>query len=179
MKALKILRDRKVKKRVTIYWLVPDTAESELLRDFIRILAKQSEAPLFAPHLTLCRAKDAKSVSKVLSQVRVAPIRLRIREVAHSAKFTKTLFVRFTPSKSLERLVIQLGGKPKELSDPHLSLLYKKLPASIRREVAAAVKLPFRAVTFDAITAMSCVSPTETRRDVESWRRLATKQLSG
>ena len=168
-----------MKQRVTMYWLIPIKTESELFRAIIRILAKQFDAPLFLPHLTLCRTDNAKSVRQALSHVRAAPINLRIRGVAHSAKFTKTLFVRFMPSKSLERLVSQLGGKPKSLSDPHLSLLYKKSPPAIRRNLAVAVKLPFRTVTFDSIMAMSCVSPSETKQDVESWRTLATKHLSG
>jgi hypothetical protein len=75
--------------------------------------------------------------------------------------------------------VLNLGGKPAFLRDPHISLLYKKMPASTRRELAAAIKLPFREVMFDCIKAMRCVSPTESRRDVESWHQVATKRFSG
>jgi hypothetical protein len=161
-----------------MYWLIPTKTESELFREIIRILAKQFDEGVFMPHLTLCRAGDAKNSGKTLN-VRTAPVCLRISGIGHSAKFTKALFVRFAASKSLHQLVSQLGGKPKGLSDPHVSLLYKKLPAGIRRDLAAVVKLPFRAVTFDSIIAMSCVSPTKTKRDVQSWRRIATKRLSG
>ena len=168
-----------MKERVTMYWLLPAKPELEMFRGIIRILAKEFDAPLFAPHLTLCRSENVKSVGKVLSQIRAAPIRLRVREIAHSSKFTKTLFVRLAPTKSLDRLVTKLGGEAKALSDPHLSLLYKKLPAAIRRELAKTIKLPFREVTFDSIATMSCISPTETRQDVKSWRRLVTKRLAG
>jgi hypothetical protein len=162
-----------------MYWLIPNKAQSELFRGIIRILAKQFDAASFAPHLTLCRAGAGKSSAKELSKVRAGPIRLRIRGIPHSAKFTKTLFVRFTPTRSLERLVTELGGKPKSLTDPHLSLLYKKLPAAIRRELAATIRLPIRQVAFDALTAMSCVSPTKNKQDVKSWRKVAAKRLSG
>ena len=168
-----------MKKRVTTYWLIPSRAESELFRKIIRILAKEFDAPLFDPHLTLCRPDDVKLLGKALSKIHAVPLRLRIREIAHSAKFTKTLFVRFKPSKALERLVRELGGTPKSLADPHLSLLYKKSPRSLRRELTGTIRLPVRAVTFDSITAMTCVSPTQTRQDVKSWRKLATKRLSG
>jgi len=168
-----------MKKRVTMYWLIPSKPESELFRGLIRILAKQFDAPVFMAHLTVGRAGDAMSSGKVLPELRAAPIRLRIREIAHSDKFTKTLFVRFERSNQLAGLVSQLGAKPKSLSDPHLSLLYKKLPVAVRRELADAINLPFRSITFDSIIAMSCLSPTETRRDVESWRKVATRPLSG
>src|SRR6185312_15697849 len=105
-----------------------------------------------------------------LRKVRSGPLRLRILGVAHSTKFTKTLYVRCTPNKSLKQLVTDLGGDPNELLDPHVSLLYKRLPASMRRELAASIKLPFREINFDQIKTVSCNSPTETHSDVRSWR---------
>ena len=179
MKPVAIRPDPIMKKRVTIYWLVPAKPESELFRDIIRILAKEFNGPLFQPHLTLCRSEDRSSPRTVLSQVRVLSVQLRIREIAHSAKFTKTLFVRFAPSRRLQLVVTELGGKTRSVSDPHLSLLYKKSPAAIRRELAATINLPMAEVRFDAITAMRCVLPTKTKQDVETWRKLATKRLSG
>ena len=53
---------------------------------------------------------------------------------------------------------------------PHLSLLYNKLEAAARRELAASIIVPFSEVTFDRIKAVRCVSPTQSRADVESWR---------
>ena len=161
-----------------MYWLIPSGAERELFRDVIRILAQQFEAPKFEAHLTLCQA-DRNLPAKRLRQFRWGPIRLRIRGVAHSSKFKKTLYVRCTPDRSLKMLVADLGGNPSVLSDPHVSLLYKRLPTSIRRELAATIKLPFRHITFDAIKAVSCTAPTETSKDVETWQVVATKKLSG
>jgi hypothetical protein len=168
-----------MKKRITVYWLIPAEPERELFRNVIRILVKQFDAASFAPHLTLCAAENPRSTTKVLRQIRNGPIRLRVRGIGHSSKFTRTLFVEFTASKALGRLVDGLGGNSKQLKDPHLSLLYKELPARTRRELAMAMKLPFRDVVFDRIKAANCVSPTKTRRDVESWRTVANKRLSG
>ena len=166
-----------MKKRIAMAWLMPAAAERELFREVIRILAKQFETAKFEPHLTLCEV-NRKLPSKQLRKVRSGSIRLRIRGVAHSTKFTKTLYVRCTPNKSLKQLVTDLGGDPNELLDPHVSLLYKRLPASMRRELAASIKLPFREINFDQIKTVSCNSPTETQADVRSWRVVATKKLS-
>jgi hypothetical protein len=168
-----------MKKRVTIYWLIPAKPQYELFRELIRILAKQFDAPSFKPHLTLCAAAGDKASRRLLSQIRSGPIRLRVRWLEHSPKFTKALFLPFTPNRSLARLVAELGCNPKALGDPHLSLLYKQFPAAIRRELASTIKFPFRDVVFDAITVMSALLPVESRRDVESWRILGTKRLSG
>jgi hypothetical protein len=82
----------------------------------------------------------------------------------------------FEPDKSLNRLVALLG-RSDPLTNPHLSLIYKKMPARIRRDLAGAIELPFERVTFDTVKAVSCVAPTEDRRDVQSWRVLTTRRL--
>lgn len=167
-----------VKKRVTIYWLIPAKTQRASFRRVIRILAKRFNASRFEPHLTLCKAKPGCRVDHSFREVRPRPIRLRICGVAYSEKFTKTLFVRFSATSALNKLVADLGGPTKALRDPHVSLLYQRLPAATKRSLAAAIQLPFRTVTFDAIKVVNCVSPTETRHDVESWRVLGTKRLS-
>ena len=62
---------------------------------------------------------------------------------------------------------------------PHLSLLYKNLAAATRRELAASINVPLSEVTFDAIKAVRCVSPTESGADIEAWRVVAAASLSG
>jgi hypothetical protein len=144
-----------------------------LFREIIRILANECGGPRFEPHLTLCLAQDRQSLRRIKS----APIQLRVREIACSSKFTKTLFVRFKSSATLEKLIVDLGGNAKSVRDPHVSLLYQKMSILSKRELVSTIKLPFAEVVFDSIKAVRCISPTTTRRDVESWRVLTTKRL--
>lgn len=167
------------KKTVVVYWLIPARPEGELFRELIRILAKPFDAPQFEPHLTIVRAKDRESARHVLRRVKAAPIRLRVADIGFSSKFTKTLFLRFHPNAALDKLIVDLGGNPKSLRDPHLSLLYKKLPSWVKRELAAAIKLPVRQIAFDSLQAVRCNVPVETRAGVESWRIIASRKLAG
>jgi hypothetical protein len=166
-----------MRSKAVIYWLTPAKPEYDLFRDFIRILAKQFHAPEFAPHLTLCVEHGGRSPRTVMNQIRSRPIRLRVGAIGLSAKFTKTLFVRVKSSPRLEKLVTDLGGSPKSSRDPHISLIYRKLPPRIKRELAVAIELPFREILFDSIKAVRCIVPSRTRGDVESWRILATRKL--
>ena len=163
------------KQKVIIYWLIPAAEYRELFVQLINILAAEFDAPRFDPHLTLGRGRDAKA----LRQVKAGSVRLRVREVSHSSKFTKTLFVRFSPNASLKDLIADVGGKSGSVRDPHISLLYKRVGGGLKRQLAATIRLPFREVVFDSIKAVQCPSPTRTRADVESWRVIATKRLSG
>jgi 2'-5' RNA ligase len=167
------------KQPVTIYWLMPAEPYRELFRELIRILAKEFDAPKFEAHLTIVRAEDRQSPQRVLRQINGAPVRLRVRGIGFSAKFTKTLFTRFYSAKSLDKLIIDLGGNRKSSRDPHISLIYKRLPARVKKVLASTIKLSFREVVFDSIKAMRCISPTETRAEVESWHTLASRRLRG
>jgi 2'-5' RNA ligase len=170
------------KRTVIVYWLFPARDERELFCDIIRILYKEFDAPNFDPHLTVFAAKEARqSPRKTLSEVRSAPVRLNVRTIGFSSQFRKTLFVQFAPSKSLDKLVIDLAratkSRAKLVRDPHLSLLYKNVPVEIKKELARTIKLPFRKVLFDSIATVRCVSPAKRKADVEAWRVIATKSL--
>jgi hypothetical protein len=164
------------------YWLIPTKPERELFAELIRILAQQLDAPQFEPHLTiLVTAKDRPSPTIVLEQIKAKPIRPRVREIDFSSKFTKTLFVRFKLTKSLEKLVVDLARATKShatsVRDPHLSLVYGKLPVTAKKELASTIKLPFSRVTFDSIKAVHCTLPVRGRTDVEAWRVIASKSV--
>src|SRR6202040_2724623 len=117
----------------------------------------------------------------VLKQISLRPIRLTARGVSFSSEFTKTLFVRLKSSEALRRLVTELSRAAKSParapSDPHVSLLYKKLPRAAKKELAAVIRLPFRSVVFDSIAAVRCPSPSWTKGDVAAWKILAKKSL--
>jgi len=167
---------------VMVYWLIPAEPERELFREIIRILAHQFNAPLFEPHLTLfATPPDQEAPKAVLPEIKAKLVRLKIRKISFSPEFTKTLFIRFDSSRALDELVIDLakavGSRAKAPADPHLSLLYKKMPAAAKKQLASTIKLPFHEVAFDSIAAVSSVSPAKTAADVETWRVTATLVL--
>lgn len=168
-----------MKKPITICWLTPAKPYRGLFNELIRVLARELDAPKFEPHLTIGRVEHRQSARALLRQIKAAPIRLRVRGTGFSRKFTKTVFVRFYRAKALENLIVNLGANRQSLRDPHMSLVYKRLPSRVKKELAATIKLPFREVVFDSIKAVRCISPTRTRHDVESWHMVATKRLSG
>lgn len=102
--------------------------------------------------------------------------------IDQSDEFTKTLFVDF-PVRAELRKINGIIRHPDDSSHyelrPHLSLLYKNLAAATRRELAASINVPLCEVTFDAIKAVRCVSPTKSRADVEAWHVVAAASFSG
>jgi hypothetical protein len=166
---------------VTAYWLVPARPERDLFWQLIRILAKQMQAPRFEPHLTICVAPGTAMARQALKKISAAPIHLQVVGLDCSNRFTKTLFVRFRRSRALDDLNKKMRRAAKipagVLRDPHVSLLYKSMPLSAKKELASAIRLPFREVIFDSIKILRCNSPTKTPADVNSWRVFAQKTL--
>ena len=171
-----------MKKTATVYWLLPAKPERELFCNIIRILRKEFRAPSFEPHLTLfLTGQQAISPQRVLQQIQSRPIRLRARSVLFSQKFTKTLFVRFRSDPALRKLVTQVAraakSRAKAPKDPHVSLLYKKMPRAAKKEMASVLRLPFRQVVFDTVVAVRLSLPVRTGADVEKWKIVARKSL--
>ena len=169
-------------KTAIVYWLMPAKPERELFCSIIRILRNEFGAPNFEPHLTLfVTTADRVSPKKVLQQIRARPIRLTARGVTFSEKFTKTLYARFKSSPALRKVVADLGRGAKARAtspaDPHVSLLYKKMSRTAKKEMASVLRLPFRTVVFDSIAAVRLTLPVSKGADVKKWKIVAKKSL--
>jgi len=149
-------------------------------------LALRFDAPRFEPHVTIyAGAQGDENTDKVLIRAldRTRPIRLSVRDIQCSDKFTKTMFVQFEPNPALSylsRALQQASGKHDEYElNPHLSLIYTKMGLSAKIDVVDSLKLPFAEVLFDSAQAIISPAPVESRQDVESWRIAATQRFIG
>jgi 2'-5' RNA ligase len=171
-----------VSRRIVIaYWVIPAEPARSFFRNLIKDLARRYNAPLFEPHVTIyVGSNHADAAESAISEAaRVCtPIELKALGMGHSSEFIKTLFVQFALNTKLWQLNGIIRHAAQDSShyelEPHLSLLYKTMPAVTRRELADSIKAPFSEVSFDALKAVRCISPTQSRADVEAWRVVAT-----
>ncbi len=107
---------------------------------------------------------------------------LEIGSIEVSARFTKTLFVRFRPSEELDQLrrsVNEALRLPQSGDfDPHLSLLYKEMPEAKKNEIRGTIALPFERVTFTGLALIAHPMKIITRADVKAWQILAQRSLA-
>ena len=169
---------------VIAYWLIPTESARNYFQSLINDLAQRYNAPRFEPHVTVhvgVNCTDA--VHEVLSKA--APeckqIVLQALEVSDSSDFTKTLFVQFAVTTQLQQLNHSIRTAAQDSFDyelnPHLSLLYGRISIKDRRLLACAIEVPFSEVIFDSLKAVRCISPTQSRADVEAWSVVAEKRL--
>jgi 2'-5' RNA ligase len=163
---------------------MPAKPARKFFQGLIEELARRYDAPVFEPHVTVHIGEDhADAAEKALSRAsrECQLINLKYLGIDHSDEFIKTLFVRFAPDKKLQRLnaIIRAAAQDpvRYQLKPHLSLLYKSIPVAARRALADSIMATFSEVTFDGLRAVRCISPTQSRGDVEAWQVMATREL--
>ena len=169
---------------VIAYWLVPSEPAHSFFQRIINDFARQYDAPVFEPHVTVYVGADrADAAENALEEAarKCKHTALTPAGIDQSDKFIKTLFVRFAMNAQLGKIngIIRHAANDSSQYElkPHLSLLYKNLPAATRSELAVSITVPFSTIAFDSIQAIRCVSPTQTRADVEAWELMASRIL--
>jgi len=171
-------------KQIVAYWLVPAEPARSFFSSLVGDLAARFEAPVFEPHVTVyATTGEQPEAAEILRRAfaREAPLRLTIRAIKYSEKFTQTLFVQFEDDKRLtavSELLRRASGQTERYElTPHLSLIYQTMDSSVKSEVAEWIRLPFTEVTFDLARAIVTPSRIKSRADVEAWRVVATQGL--
>lgn len=169
-----------------VFWLSPERHAREAFDAIIHQLAKQFDAPVFDPHVTLFGGEmddaAARALFRELARTR-APVELEVAGVEWSAEYTKTLYVQFRASAQAralsEAVRTAMGGGSDYHFNPHLSLLYQHLPDEMKREAARGIQLPAQRVRFNGLDLMCVPAKVEAREDVEAWETVASCWLRG
>jgi 2'-5' RNA ligase len=166
------------------FWLLPAEPERNIFKDLIGRLALRFDAPDFEPHVTLHGGRmTVPRAREILGEIAAAPtLQLQIEGLAFSESYTKTVFVQFRASAETKALSAAVAADPEASSgyqfDPHISLIYKEMPAAEKEVLAKTIEIPFRNVTFDSIRLIACPAKITRREHVESWRILAERPLA-
>jgi 2'-5' RNA ligase len=170
---------------ILAYWLIPAQPVRDYFAAMIAELASRFAAPIFEPHVTVyASSKGQENPREILISALAScgPFRISIRAIRSSVEFTRTVFVQFESSRELSQLSRRLqnasASRDRYPLDPHLSLMYKKLPRATTIELASSIRLPFTEVLFDSVKAIVCPTPIKTGRDVEAWRVVASQPVS-
>ena len=171
----------KGEQRMLALWLLPAAPARQFFCDLIQRLAERFEAPVFEPHLTLHGTGFDEAHLERLDQIPMpGSVELEIDGIEFSEKYTKTLFVQFREQgelTALNRTVAEMFGDKSELN-PHLSLIYQKMPNEQKAELATTIQIPFQRVSFEVIKAVVTPATIESREGVESWRTVWERSLS-
>lgn len=166
---------------MVVFWLVPAAEPKEYFTALIAELSRRCDAPVFEPHVTLASGTITEGrAHEILREIFPRePIELEVERIDFSEQYPKTLFLQFRSSPAVEALGTEIQtamGSDYEFN-PHLSLLYKGMPAAEKAELARGISIPFPHASFDAIKAISTPHPITKREEVEAWQTIGERAL--
>jgi hypothetical protein len=158
-------------------WLCPPADEALPLRALILELSGRLGAPAFEPHLTLLgpvgpgAADEAQRLATA-----IAPLELRLQEVAGEPSFYRCLYARVEATAPLLAARAQAQARFGAASpfQPHLSFVYGRLDPAARAQLAAAL-----APRLPALVTARHLDLIRTDGVPSQWRRLARFDLGG
>jgi hypothetical protein len=139
----------------------------------------------FEPHVTVFCGPSTESEARAFAQ-RIArqcsPVEMTADRLDHTESYTKTLFVLFQDSAAVRHMFeTAKGASPQSnyVLNPHLSLLYKKLPGARRRELCDTLDVPLVDYFFDRIRMVETELPIDDDGPVRRWRMVCDEALLG
>lgn len=167
-------------------WLTPGEPLRATLRSIIRRLASSLDAVEFEPHVTVFCGPSTDDESRAIIR-RIAgqfpPIELTGDRLDHSELYTKTLFVQFRDFAVLRQMFRTAAAHCSQpanyVLNPHLSLLYKKLPTVTLKKLSETLDVPMGGYAFERVRMVETELPIEDDGPVRRWRTVCDEPLLG
>ncbi|MER3423167.1 MAG: hypothetical protein C4293_08000 [Nitrospiraceae bacterium] len=162
-------------------WLKPSGRAYELLAAAIQTLARQLQAPVFEPHVTLL-GRLIGTEHELLAQAeqlaeKLRPFHIVLTEPSYREEYFQCLFLKVKETPSIlnaHTAASQLfSHEHGSAYMPHLSLVYGLYPQELKQEVIAGLSPDLR-MTFD--TTVLCLVRADSH-DPKDWHELCAVRL--
>ncbi|NET59419.1 MAG: cyclic phosphodiesterase-like protein [Symploca sp. SIO2E6] len=167
------------------FWLIPSEEDRAFFQNMIDSLAQEYDAPSFTPHVTIYSGEytsDDNPIELIEQSIKeVKSFSLRVAKLRYTEEFTKTLFVEFLPCAILTQISESLrssSSKPSNyILNPHLSLIYRRMDETIKKNLTNSLSLNKSEVFFNEVRAISTPALIQAKEDVENWQTICTRKL--
>ncbi|NER49306.1 MAG: cyclic phosphodiesterase-like protein [Symploca sp. SIO1A3] len=167
------------------FWLIPSEEDRVFFQRIIDNLAQEYDAPSFTPHVTIYSGEytpddnPAEVIDQSIKDIK--SFSLKVEKLGYTEEFTKTLFVQFSPCATLsqisETIRSRLSKPSQYILNPHLSLIYRKLNETIKKNLTNSLSLNKSEVFFNEVRAISTPALITNKEDVENWQTICTRKL--
>ena len=140
------------------FWLILEKSDQRLIQGIINDFGKRFEAPSFLPHITVYGLVNTKLeyLSTIAEEIssNFKPFKVKLLNLAYSDEIWKTLYINIKLDKNLNTIYHHLQKNLRMINDykfePHLSLIYKKIPLNEKKEIISNFELK-QSVKIDKI----------------------------
>lgn len=167
------------------FWLIPSEEDRAFFQDIINNLAKEYDAPVFTPHVTIYSGEytPEESPAELIENAiqGIQSFSLRVDQLLYTDQFTKTLFVQFYQNPILTQISKNLHNLSKHSFEyainPHLSLIYQYLSEEIKKNLINQLSLPKSEVFFNEVRAISTRNQVKGWEDVVNWEVIDIRKI--
>jgi 2'-5' RNA ligase len=163
-------------------WVKPAGAAHEALARTIHDLARELDAPVFEPHVTLLanldRVEEEHFQRASELAMRLYPCEVILTEPSYQNEYFQCVFMRVQPTAAVMRnhaLAAELFDRAEEPYMPHVSLVYGWFPESRKREIIG--RLPPDVRTSFTVNTLYLLKAGSTAP--QDWREIAEFPLAG
>jgi hypothetical protein len=147
-------------------------------------LATNYDAVEFEPHVTIFSgSSDDDEIRNTAPGVasRFSAVELTPRKLDFSSSYTKTLFIDFYESAVARHMFDAIKHGTAQPSayvlNPHLSLLYKTMPAAAQAEICGTLEIPEGDYAFDRLRVIETEIPLTRPEQIIRWRTVFEAEL--
>ncbi len=152
-------------------WLMPTGEVYNKFSDLIRRLAREHNAPIFKPHVTLLGEltqpeKDIISKTRQLAQGK-EPFPITLKTIDYQDFYFKALFVKAEETEallSLNNCAKEVFGMQNTVYMPHLSLLYGDFPQVTKERIIEEI-----GINHDTQFTVNNIHLFKTGKQVNTW----------
>jgi 2'-5' RNA ligase len=166
------------------FLLIPEKRLQQRLKTIIKKLAADWDARAFDPHVTVyCGPSNEGEASRIARQAAASftSFELVPSGLKHSRLLAKTLFVQFAESSELCRMFSVIRAASSKASayrlNPHLSLLYKKVPPADRAALCRTLAVPGGVYRFDALRVVAINVPFTDPDQIGQWQTVCEEKF--
>jgi hypothetical protein len=159
------------------FWLLPAEPINSQLRSIVQQLATKYDGIGFEPHVTIFSGPSdddqthtiARGIASLFSLGELIPVKLD-----YTSAYSKTLFIQFQESEAVRCMsdaIKDRSARPMNyVLNPHLSLLYKTMPAAKQAEICSSLDVPKEIYLFDRLRAVETEIPLIRPEQIKRWR---------
>ena len=160
-------------------WVTPSDKDRQYLSQRIQVLSNTINTYKFLPHCTLWSRIDLplKNLIPVIksSSQGITPFTVKVKKIAHSQSYDKTLFIQLHNHKILsllqQRIQNRLGKAYHYQFDPHVSLIYKDgMSENEKLNIAGSLSIK-------NIFEIENIVINKTGNQIEKWKMVYKQQL--
>ncbi len=167
-------------------WLVPSDDLLDQLRGTVADLATRFNAPLFAPHSTLCTVELSLGLQALQAAMEalcqgLSPISLSVQGLGQTDEYFTFFYIKLAdddPQQIFRRAALAIRGARLPRIGPHVSLIYSDRIGEIDRVQLVQQLSPIlpQRIMFDSVQLVTPV--TGTWLDVASWQVICSSRLT-